>query len=147
MKLRTFFYHIYVQKLFHPDSKICTIAAVSSVYIFLHKTFLVKLENKRESMLLCVSLFCLCFCSYKGHYSCSVLTVVRWPMCDCRDNPYQRLVGCCVAGAGLCLFWFQRRENLLSSSLCPSANSPPWLITKKPKDKERDGHVLTSVLY
>lgn len=27
-----------------------------------------------------------------------VLAVVRWPMCDCRDNPLSAAVGCRVAG-------------------------------------------------
>lgn len=51
-----------------------------------------------------VSACCLCFWSRKGHYSRSALTVVRWPMCDCRDNPYQRLLATVLLEQGFVCF-------------------------------------------
>lgn len=44
-----------------------------------------------------------------------------------------------VAAAQLCLFWFLRRENLLSSGSFPSANGPSptnYGEKKRPEDKE-----------
>lgn len=72
---------------------------------------------------LCVSL-CRCW-SWKGHYSCSVLTVLRQPMCDCRDNSYQQLLAAVLPERGFVCFGSTGVRKLLSSGLFPSANSPP----------------------
>lgn len=34
----------------------------------------------------------------------ALLTVMRWPMCDCRDNPYQQLLAAVLPERGFVCF-------------------------------------------
>lgn len=52
-------------------------------------------------------------CSVRGHYSCWALTVLRWPICDCRDNCYHQLVAAMLPEQAFGLFWFHMREKPL----------------------------------
>lgn len=80
----------------------------------------------------------LCCCgSWEGHNSCSALTVMRWPVCDCRDNSYQQLLAAVLSERGFVCFGFAGVRKLLSAGLFPSANSPAWLI-KNTTRQERE---------
>lgn len=84
-------------------------------------------------------------CSLRRHYSCWALTVLRWLMCDCRDNCCQQLVAAMLPKQAFVCFGFTCVRNLSFGSF-PSA-SPIRLITlKTTRRQERGGNVLMSVL-